>query len=348
MMENQDEFESTGDDQLDAYIQYKEQSTEPENPVAHSFDIDQPDYSYLDDIGDDEDEAKIREFYGHEGVSNYRQAELKSIDQNKANSYYNYILEQTNNPNVAAALVGNMMKESGGNYRAIHDNGTGYGLFGHRLDRKKYLLNEIAQSNKPEDIAQIDAAIKELRNSYSSTYHRVANARNIDEATITLMNEWERPNAKYADAKSRVMYARSVIKQWGGYSKIPQTPALQDSVIDPTNNQISKVASNAVSNSGIVVAPEPASAVPEAQVAQAVGDKVASTVDFVHNTLDTIDKVKGVAGQAISGILDGVQIASTSRQNFLNEYKNLQKLSEERASDYDTLTGQNKEKTTWI
>lgn len=362
MMENPEDFESTGDETLDAYIQMNEEQPEEVAP-SNALEIEEPDYSFLDDFEDDEDESTIRQYYGNDGVRAYRAAPLKQIDQKKAQEYYNYIYGQTQSKTLAASLVGNMMKESGGNPKAIHDNGTGYGLFGHRLDRRTYLLNEIKNSQKPEAYAQIDAAIKELKHKYPSTYQKVAGSSNVDYATETLMNEWERPNAKYADPKSRKMYARSVYHQYGGIAtNISQSPWLQQNKLTSSlNNGIPYSTFNPpvlnraefnqttheafleegapIDNTGL----EAAAGLPYEEMDQ----QLASNIDRFAKGLEVVDNFEGVAGQVVSGIVAGTESMVNKRNNFLNAYKERQRLLQEQKEDYNAMDGQNKQKEIW-
>lgn len=74
----------------------------------------------------------------------------------------------------------NMMKEeSGGRPTAVHDSGTGYGLFGHRLDRRTALINYaqtrgIDQSDGP---TQIQFALNEIKTQYPDVW-RIVSAPN--------------------------------------------------------------------------------------------------------------------------------------------------------------------------
>lgn len=352
MMDNQEEFESTGDETLDAYIQLNEQ--DEEEPVSSStLDIEEPDYSYLDDIEYDEDENLINQYYGPAAVREYRAVPLKQIDQKKAKAYYDYIYGQTNSPQLAASLVGNLMKESGGNPKAVHDNDTGYGLFGHRLDRRTYLLNEIKNSSKPEDYAQIDAALKELKTKYAGTYNKILKAPNVDLATEILMNEWERPNPKYADLNARKMYARSVQKQVGGYAQGGLYSSLANGIpySNYENSLINRPQFNQQVHSAFLENGAPIQEVSDVASGgipyKAIDDAIGSGIDKIAKGIEVVDEIKGTAGQLVSGALTGAETMLTKRNNFLESYKLRKQLLEESKEDYDSLEGQNKQKEIW-
>jgi soluble cytochrome b562 len=80
--------------------------------------------------------------------------------------YVKYLVETHGfKPEEAAAMVGNLYQESGFNPTALHDNGTGFGMGGWRLDRRDALLN-YAQQNKrdPRDPqTQLDFYATELK-----------------------------------------------------------------------------------------------------------------------------------------------------------------------------------------
>lgn len=68
-------------------------------------------------------------------------------------------------PEQAAAMVGNLYQESGFNPTAVHDNGTGFGMGGWRLERRDALLNFAKQAGRdPRDPqTQLDFFATELK-----------------------------------------------------------------------------------------------------------------------------------------------------------------------------------------
>lgn len=368
MMENPEDFESTGDETLDAYIQMNEEQPEEVAP-SNALEIEEPDYSFLDDFEDDEDESTIRQYYGNDGVQAYRAAPLRQMDKGIAEKAYNYLTQVKGKGKVlAAALVGQLMKESGGNPKAVHDNGTGYGLFGHRdptpnRGRKTKLLNHLGRSNKPEFFGQLDYAVDELEREYPSTYQKVNTTDNIDYATETLMNEWERPHPKYADAKTRKMWARSVYHQYGGIAtNISQSPWLQQNKLTSSLNNgipysnfnppvLNRAEFNQTTHEAFL---EEGAPIGNAGLEAAAGlpyedmdQQLASNIDRFAKGLDVVDNFEGVAGQVVSGIVAGTESMVNKRNNFLNAYKERQRLLQEQKEDYNAMDGQNKQKEIW-
>ncbi len=84
----------------------------------------------------------------------------------QATQYVNYLVQNHGfAPEQAAAMVGNLFQESGFNPNAVHDNGTGFGMGGWRLDRRDALLNAAKQAGKnPGDPQfQLDFFAQELK-----------------------------------------------------------------------------------------------------------------------------------------------------------------------------------------
>jgi hypothetical protein len=367
-MENPEDFESTGDETLDAYIQMNEEQPEEVAPT-NALEIEEPDYSFLDDFEDDEDESTIRQYYGNDGVQAYRAAPLKQMDKDVAQKGYDYLTKVLGQGKVlAAALVGQMMKESGGNPKAVHDNGTGYGLFGHRdptpnRGRKTKLFSHLGRSNKPEFFGQLDYAVKELATDYPSTYQKVNNTDNIDYATETLMTEWESPHPKYADAKTRKMWARSVYHQYGGIvSNISQSPWLQQNKLTSSLNngipysnfnppvlnraEFNQTTHEAFLEEGAPIDNDLTSGLSTSQY-EAIDQQLASNIDRFSKGLEVADQFEGTMGQTISAGIAGAESMVNNRNNFLNAYKERQRLLQEQKEDYNAMDGQNKQKEIW-
>ncbi|WP_036289528.1 phage tail tip lysozyme [Methylosinus sp. PW1] len=76
---------------------------------------------------------------------------------------FDYLTSKGASKNEALLLTGAAGSESGFNPSASHDSGTGYGLFGHRLDRLD-AMRKFAGNNAPTWQQQSDFALNELRN----------------------------------------------------------------------------------------------------------------------------------------------------------------------------------------
>lgn len=86
------------------------------------------------------------------------------VDDNKLNAerLYQYYTEKGASPNEAVLLTSAAGSESSYNPTVIHDKGTGYGLFGHRLDRLD-AMRKYAGDQYPSWQKQADFALNELR-----------------------------------------------------------------------------------------------------------------------------------------------------------------------------------------
>ena len=89
---------------------------------------------------------------------------------------FDYLVREKGvDPVKAVGVVASAEQESGFDPTAVHDNNTGYGLFGHRLDRRDKLFAH-ANSQAPSWTQQIDYLLTEpevqeyLRGNYGSDY----------------------------------------------------------------------------------------------------------------------------------------------------------------------------------
>lgn len=108
---------------------------------------------------------------------------------------YDHFVNRGATRNEAAMLSGMAVAESNLNPNVVHDKGTGFGLWGHRNERRDAMF-KFAGTNKPSWQQQADFALQELRSRPESA--RVNSARNPNELTIAGMR-YERPRG-YTDA----------------------------------------------------------------------------------------------------------------------------------------------------
>ncbi len=122
-------------------------------------------------------------------------AALKSLDSmqasNQAMSFFTgrgYTKEQ------AAGIVGNLIQESGLNPNTVHDNGTGLGIAGHRLERLDALKAYAASKGKPANDfqTQLEFIDQELNTTEGKTGVALRAAKTPQEAAAAFIN-YERP-----------------------------------------------------------------------------------------------------------------------------------------------------------
>jgi hypothetical protein len=87
-----------------------------------------------------------------------------------------YALSAGLSPRGALWFATNMMDESTGRPTAVHDSGTGYGLFGHRLGRKEALIQYAAQRgvNPSDGQMQLQFALDEIKSRYPDVWRTVS------------------------------------------------------------------------------------------------------------------------------------------------------------------------------
>lgn len=102
---------------------------------------------------------------------------------------YGYLISKGATKNEALMLTGAAANESGLNPAAVHDNGTGYGMFGHRLERLAAMRSSTG-AQSPTWQQQAEFALKELRSRPEGK--AVNAATTADEITAAQM-AFERP-----------------------------------------------------------------------------------------------------------------------------------------------------------
>ena len=117
---------------------------------------------------------------------------------NTGKRVYDTAISSGASPNEAALLASAAGAESNYNPNAVHDNGTGFGLFGHRLDRLDAMRREFG--DRPTLEQQIVFALKELRSRPEGQL--VATAKTPEELTRAQMF-FERPRGFSPNAPER-------------------------------------------------------------------------------------------------------------------------------------------------
>lgn len=108
-------------------------------------------------------------------------------------SLYDYLISIGANPKEAAMLTGNAKVESSFNPYVMHDNNTGYGLWGHGKDRW-YDMQKFTGQRKPGWEEQAKFALWELRNSPKTAMARQALAKADDAQGVAIAGmHYERP-----------------------------------------------------------------------------------------------------------------------------------------------------------
>ena len=108
----------------------------------------------------------------------------------------------------ATVIANAMMEESSGITTQVHDQGTGYGLFGHRLDRKTKLESFAAsmKRDKSDPIAQLTFALKELEDEYPHLFLILQSSNAKDEQYFEVMRQWLRFHHSLYDKRRNSLY----------------------------------------------------------------------------------------------------------------------------------------------
>jgi hypothetical protein len=130
----------------------------------------------------------------------------------------------------AAGIVGNLIQESGLNPNTVHDNGTGLGIAGHRLERLDALKAFAASKGKPVNDfqTQLEFIDQELNTTEGKTGAALRAAKTPEAAAAAFIN-YERPQGWTPENPqgghgfaNRVANAQAVA---GGGRRRPPAPA---------------------------------------------------------------------------------------------------------------------------
>lgn len=142
---------------------------------------------------------------------------------------YDFFISKGYSSEAASALVGNFEHESGFNTRAIHDQGTGFGIAGFRDEkkgkgRKTNLVNFAKQNGL--DPGSLDTQLRfvdyELQTSEKDVGQKLKKARSVEDANNAVL-DYERPQGWTKDRpqaghgySSRLAKARNVLASYTG------------------------------------------------------------------------------------------------------------------------------------
>lgn len=116
---------------------------------------------------------------------------------------YQGLLDRGVSPVHAVGVVTNIAAESGYNPATIHDQGTGYGLFGHRLDRRDQLFAH-AGTEAPSWQQQLDYALSEPE---MRAYLAQDFGQDVGAAASAFVKGFERPKDMRGEQARRALAA---------------------------------------------------------------------------------------------------------------------------------------------
>lgn len=137
----------------------------------------------------------------------------------QAEEHIAYMMQKGWSRGQAAAIVGNLQQESGLNTEAVGDNGTAFGLAqwrGERFENLKKFAQARGLDARTKE-AQLDFIDHELRTSERDAGDKLANAKNLDEATAAFISferpkGWTASDPRLGDAYGkRLKYASSYV-----------------------------------------------------------------------------------------------------------------------------------------
>lgn len=133
------------------------------------------------------------------------------IDNNTSNNtsdqIINYFISKGLTREQAKGIYGNIMQESGGD-ASITSNDGSYGLAQWTKSRKDQLFK--MYGTNPTLNQQLDFLWWELNNTHKDTLAALKRTKTVYDATKIFMDEFERPNQKYANFNRRLQFANSI------------------------------------------------------------------------------------------------------------------------------------------
>jgi hypothetical protein len=101
-----------------------------------------------------------------------------------------------------------MMDESKGDATAVHDEGTGLGLFGHRLSRREALIQFArARGKSPTDgLTQLQFAVNEIKTGYPGIWSVITSRNPTRNQLWQASKDWLRFNPSVYDQRQRSLF----------------------------------------------------------------------------------------------------------------------------------------------
>ena len=108
-------------------------------------------------------------------------------------------------PRGALFFAQSIMDESGGDPNTVHDGGTGFGLWGARLDRADKMKAHARALGVPENdpIAQMDYALHEIKTFYPSYWNILKSANPTTNQLIRVSQGWLRYSEDLHDSRAQ-------------------------------------------------------------------------------------------------------------------------------------------------
>lgn len=238
--------------------------------------------SFLSRVPSSEGAAWVNQYATARGFNAPPQAAKTAVD---------YFVSQGWTPAQAQGIVGNLIHESGLNPSAVHDNNTGLGIAGHRLERLTAMREFARERGKPvtDFQTQLEFIQKELNSNESATGIRLRNSATPEQAAAAFIH-FERPQGyDPADVTKAHGYSNRVgqaIRLAGG--TVPTTPS-DVAFLGKANEIVSKK----VSDDADAMVKQMASGVLPTE--KAMSDLLSAAA--ATNTPEVLDKVTQAAGE---------------------------------------------------
>jgi len=238
--------------------------------------------SFLSRVSTREAAAWVNQYATVRGFNAPPQAAKTAVD---------YFVSQGWSPAQAQGIVGNLIHESGLNPSAVHDNNTGLGIAGHRLERLTAMRQFAAERGKPvtDFQTQLEFIQKELNSNESATGIRLRNAATPEQAAAAFIH-FERPQG-YDPA--------DVTKAHGYSNRVGQAVRLAGGTVPTTPSDVtflgkaSALVSKKVTDDADAMVKQMASGVLPTQ--QDMNDLLSAAA--ATNTPEVLDKVSAAAGE---------------------------------------------------
>lgn len=177
-------------------------------------------------------------------VDRYKTSRGFNAPDGAAKTAMDYFQSQGYSQAQAAGIVGNLVHESGLNPNAVHDQGTGLGIAGHRLERLDAMKAFAASKGKPVNDfqTQLEFINQELNTTESGAGAKVRAATTPEQAAAAFIN-FERPQgydpSNLAASHGFANRVGQAARLAGGATTIP-TVANDNTFIGKANTLVAK------------------------------------------------------------------------------------------------------------
>lgn len=238
------------------------------------------------------------------------------------NRAYQFFLSHNYAPHQAAALAANAQAESGGDTRAVHDSGTGLGIFGWRdpdgKPDRRTALRVFAQKRgetDPSEATQLEFALQELNTTEAKSGQALKAAKDYREAQHAVLG-YLRP--KFFDASNPTVPA----DRWNPGAGLAGEQPIMGPAMAAAGSATTPVVNPtaAAPASGLLMPSSPSAVDPAAAEAAAMAEQDKAMADLTQQGLGLLGKAT-TAAPAFEGDFPSIYRPDRSKAPQMPNYR---------------------------